>query len=318
MAAAKKFPPVARIAYLGPPGTFSEEALLSEPDLAVCERVALPTITDAIKAVADHAVDAAFVPIENSIEGSVNQTLDELIFGEDLFIQREVVLEVHLDLLGLASATIEGAKRVLSFPHALGQCRVFIARHLGGVEIVATNSTADAARLVSESRDADALAVAPALAAKLYGLNVLAHAIEDHGENRTRFVLLAPKVVPHPTGHDRTAIVCFQQANHPGSLHEILGQFAARSLNLTRIESRPTKQALGEYCFVIEVEGHIADEVLGDCLRELQADLESVKFLGSYPVFGVEASELREELSEHRKSAAQWLSSLRSRISSDT
>jgi len=317
MDAAKKLPHETRISYLGPPGTFSEEALLSEPDLSECEFIASSTISEAIKAVARGDVDAAFVPIENSIEGSVNQTLDELIFGEDLFIQREVVLEVHLDLLGLPSASIKGAKRVLSFPHALGQCREFISRDLGGVEFVATNSTADAARIVAEHQMEDALAVAPALAAKLYGLKVLAHAIEDHGGNRTRFVLIAPKVVPHPTGNDRTAIVCFQHANRPGSLHQILGQFAARSLNLTRIESRPTKQALGEYCFVIEVDGHIADEVLGDCLSCLQPDLESLKFLGSYPIFGEKASELREELSESRKSAAMWLSSLRARVEPD-
>ncbi|HUZ21849.1 MAG TPA: prephenate dehydratase [Acidimicrobiales bacterium] len=309
--------PLRRIAYLGPQGTFSEEALLSQPDLAEAELVASPTIADALAAAARREVDAAFVPIENSIEGSINAALDELIFATDLLVQREVVLDVRLDLLALPGTTFADVRTVLSYPPASAQCRNFVATNLAGATVGATSSTADAARLVAEERRRDTAAVAPPVAAKLYGLEVLAHGIEDHPGNQTRFVLVAPGAVPPPSGHDRTMVVCFQHADRPGSLHQILGQFAARSLNLTRIESRPTKQALGDYCFVIEVEGHVADEVLGDCLRELHAELEAVKFLGSYPVPGEAASEQRARIDAGRRSADAWLASLRERITPD-
>ena len=307
-----------RISYLGPAGTFTEEALLSEPDLAESELVAAPTIGEAFAALSSGRADAAFVPIENSIEGPVNATIDQLAFAQNLLIQREVVLDVHLDLLACAGADIGAIRRVLTFPHASAQCRGFLATHLPGAEIGATSSTADAARTVSESGRRDLAAIAGPLAAKLYGLDVLAHAIEDHGGNQTRFVLVAPSVVPAPTGHDRTTVVCFQHADRPGSLYAILGQFAARSLNLTFIESRPTKQALGQYCFVVTVEGHVADEVLGDCLKELRADLGEVKFLGSYPVPGAVASQRRAEIDAERRDAESWLAGLRARVAGGT
>ncbi len=217
-----------RIAYLGPQGTFTEEALLSEADLAEEELVAMPTIAEAIGAADQGLVEHAFVPIENSIEGSVSATLDQLVFETELLIQREVVLDVHLDLLALPGVPLSGVKRVISFPHATAQIRRYLAAALPGVEVGSTNSTADAARLVAEAGDASLAAVAPPLAAKLYGLEVLAHAIEDHAENSTRFVLLAKGRVPEPTGHDRTAIACFQRANRPGSLLEILARRGAK------------------------------------------------------------------------------------------
>jgi prephenate dehydratase len=304
----------ARVAYLGPPGTFSEEALLGEADLAAGELVAMPTIEEAIDAAERGEVDAAFVPIENSIEGSVNVTLDRLIFDADLYIQREVVLDVHLDLLARAGTPLPHIERVLSFPVAAAQCRSFLAARLPTASVVAASSTAEAARTVAESGRPGEAAVAPGLTARLYGLEVLAHAIEDHEGNQTRFVLVAPDHVPAPTGRDKTSIVCFQHADRPGSLHQILGQFAARSLNLTRIESRPTKQALGDYCFVIDVEGHLADELLADCLEELHVELEGVKFLGSYPAVGAGSSEVREQIAARRLAARDWLSGLRSKL----
>ena len=306
--------PHQRIAYLGPQGTFSEEALLSEADLAQEELVAKDTIGDAMAATVSGAVDAAFVPIENSIEGSVPETLDGLVFGPNLLIQREVVHDVHLDILGVAGTDLARVREVLSYPHASGQCRAFLARELPQARVGATSSTAEAARTVAERGETSAVAIAPPIAAKIYGLEVLAHAVEDHPGNRTRFVLVARDRVPPPTGHDRTMVVCFQHADRPGSLHDILGQFAARSLNLTRIESRPTKQQLGDYCFVIEVEGHVSDEVLGDCLAELHSDLAAVRFLGSYPVPGADASERRAEVDARRRRAETWLAQLRARV----
>ncbi len=303
-----------KIAFLGPRGTFTEEALLSVPGLEDAELIPLATIGEVLTAVDVGEVGAGFVPIENSIEGTVPVTLDHLVFESDLHIQAEAILDIHLHLLALPGTKLSEVERVISIPHASAQCRRFIRDVLGGVEVVASNSTAEAARLVGTEQMAGTAAIAPMLAGRLYGLVALAEAIEDFSENQTRFLLVAPRVVPPPTGHDRTSIVCFQQADRPGSLHEILSHFSARSLNLTKIESRPTKQSLGDYCFVIDLEGHVADEVVGDCLRELHASLAGLKFLGSYPAAGVHGPRLREEVSERRRSADEWLRGIRSQV----
>lgn len=303
--------PPATIAFLGPPGTFTEEALLGQPDLAVAKLVPMGSIAEVLSATHDGAVDAGFVPIENSIEGTVSATIDHLVFDTDLLLQREVVLDVHLHLLGLPGSSLPDVRRVVSFPHASAQCRGFLKRELPDVEIVASNSTAEAARTVGEERRPGSAALAPALAADLYGLEVLAEAVEDHADNQTRFVLVARHRVPPQTGHDRTSIVCFQRADRPGSLHQILGQFAARSVNLSKLESRPTKLGLGSYCFVIDLWGHVCDEVVGDCLRELRMELADVKFLGSYPAASAEGPDLRRELEHARQEADHWLGGLR-------
>ena len=304
-----------RIAYLGPRGTFSEEALLGEADLVGSELVPTVTIPDAIVAVASGEVDAAFVPFENTIEGSVNLTLDQLVFDVDMFIQREVVLEVHMDLLARAGETLDSITRVLSFPFATAQVRGYLAANLARAAVEATNSTADGARLLGDL-DFDGLgcaAVAPPLTAKIYGLNVLAHAIEDHHGNQTRFLLVTTDGVPAPTGHDRTTIACFQPSDRPGSLYDILGSFFARSLNLTRIESRPTRRGLGDYCFVIEFEGHVQDDATGECLRELQTTGVHVKFLGSYPVHGGLSSPRPSKEEQALINPDDWLEDLRSK-----
>ena len=172
----------------------------------------------------------------------------------------------------------------------------------------------DAARLLGESGSPEGAAIAPRLAAERYGLSVLVEDVEDHPDNQTRFVLVARTRVPKPTGHDKTSIVCFQRADHPGSLHGILGQFAARNINLTKLESRPTKQALGDYCFVIDLVGHVGDEVVADCLRDLHAGLAGVKFLGSYPAAGEHGPEQRRQADAAWQAADDWLDRLRSAI----
>jgi len=308
---------LSRIAYLGPQGTFSEEALLSEPDLAECEVIPTQTIAEAIAAAANGEVDAAFVPLENAIEGSINATLDQLVFDVDLTIEREVVLEIHLDLLGVPGVTENGVRRVYSFPAATAQCRKYLAEHYPEAEIVATNSTADAARTLAEEGSLESVAVSPTLAAKLYGLEIISHAIEDHPGNQTRFALVGRRAVPRPTGRDRTTIVCFQRANRPGSLAEMLTRFAAREVNLTRIESRPTKQGLGDYCFVIEFEGHLMDEIVGDCLRDLHMITGRMKFLGSYPVPGGTPSDFRARVEAERRLADEWLAARRGSVEQD-
>jgi prephenate dehydratase len=302
------------VAFLGPPGTFTEEALLGEPDLASAGLVPMSTIGEVLDATHEGRVEAGFVPIENSIEGTVAATIDHLIFDADLLLQREVVLDVHLHLMAPAGVRLEDVRRVVSFPHATAQCRGFFQRSLQGAELVASNSTAEAARLVGTERRHGTAALAPRLAAELYGLEIVAEAVEDHPDNQTRFMLVGRHRVPPPTGHDRTSIVCFQRADRPGSLHQILGQFAARSINLSKLESRPTKLGLGDYCFIIDLWGHVCDEVVGDCLRELRMELAEVKFLGSYPAASERGPELRREIEAARHEADDWLAELRRRV----
>ena len=305
-----------RIAFLGPPGTFTEEALLAEPDLAGGELVPLRSMPDVLAATARGEVDLGFVALENSIEGTVRQVLDGLIFEHDLLIQREVVLSVRQNLLAPPGTTLADVKRVASFPDAAAQCRRFLNKHLPGVEIVAATSTAEAARSVAEAAPDGTAALGTALAAELYRLDILAEAIEDHHDNTTRFVLVAPPTagIPEPTGHDKSTVVCFQKRDQPGSLHGILGQFTARNINLTKLESRPTKHSLGDYCFIIDLEGHIDDEVVADCLRDLHAMLRDLKFLGSYPAAGEHGPAIRRDAEEAWRAADEWVTDLRASV----
>jgi prephenate dehydratase len=297
-----------RVGYLGPEGSFSHQAVNS---LTSVEPVAYPSIEDLLGAVAAGELEQALVPIENSLEGTVSATIDALVFDYDFVILQEIVLPIHLHLLARPDVAIEEVKSVRSYVHALAQVRSFV--HERGLETVQTTSTSQAARDVSESSEPWG-AVGSALAGELFGLRVIAADIEDHPDNVTRFVLVGRDDVATPTGHDRTTIVCFQDSDRPGSLYAMLGRFAARDVNLTKLESRPTKQALGDYCFVIEFEGHVADDVVADCLADLQAHLARVKFLGSYPVTGEGASDRREEVADARRSAAAWIESIRGRV----
>jgi prephenate dehydratase len=305
--------PTTTVAYLGPEGTFTEEALVSQADLAGAKRLAFGSFWDVLEAVDNGRSDVGLVALENSIEGTVNVTLDQLIFAHELWIVRELELEVAQCLVGLGGARLDLIKKVVSIPVATAQCRDWLSRHMAGVEEEASASTADAVRRVAGAQDPHVAAIGTRRAAALYGLEVLAPSIEDHEANTTRFVVVARPEwgIPAPTGHDKTSIVCFQSSDHPGSLHTILGQFAARSLNLTKLESRPTKKALGEYCFVIDIQGHIADEVVADCLRDLHATLPAVKFLGSYPAAGDDGEQRRQAASEAWLSADSWLRELR-------
>ncbi|MFN8034715.1 MAG: prephenate dehydratase [Acidimicrobiia bacterium] len=302
------------LAYFGPPGTFTEEAVRSQPDLARIERVPYRSIPDVLAAVESGEADLGMVPLENSIEGSVTVTLDTLAFESDLLIQREVDLPIALVLCARSGTELSDISRLLAFPHASAQCRRWLANKLPDAELAAANSNADAAREVSRSRRAGVAAIANAFAAELYGLDVLATEIEDHPENQTRFVLLG-RGIPAPTGHDKTSIVCFQREDKPGSLLAILSEFASRAINLTKLESRPTKQSLGDYCFVIDFEGHVADELTSDCLRTLTAKQANVKFLGSYPVAGEEEAHAKRRAHGRAwKQAGAWIDDLRAQI----
>jgi prephenate dehydratase len=298
----------ARVGYLGPEGSFSHEAVTTLSDV---EPVAVETIPDLLAGVASGELDRALVPLENAIEGTVSATIDGLVFDHDLFIENELVLPIHLHLLARDGTALGEVTTVYSYVHALAQCRAYLTGL--GVATVQTTSTSQAARQVAEA-SAPWAAVGSALAGTLFGLVPVARDVEDHPDNATRFVLVGRDEVAAPTGHDRTTIVCFQDADRPGSLYAILGRFAARDINLTKLESRPTKRGLGDYCFVIEFEGHVADDLVADCLADLQAHLAHVKFLGSYPVTGEDAVEVRAEVAVARASAREWVDALRTRI----
>lgn len=302
------------VAYLGPAGTFTEQVLLTQPDLAAAQLVALPTMSDVLFAVNEGEVDAGVVAVENAIEGTVNVAIDTLAFDVDLHIQRELVLRVQMNLLTVPGAALTDIKKVLSIPVAAAQCRTWMRANLPGVEATATGSTAEAADIVATTADPSLAAIANTRSAEVYGLTAVATDIEDHPENETRFVVVTKTGVPAPTGHDKTSIVVFQRADVPGSLLGILQEFAARGINLSLLLSRPTKNRLGDYCFVLDLDGHISDEVVADCLRNLKAKHAEVKYLGSYPAAGPHGHEARQRSDEQFRAADAWLASLRDQI----
>jgi len=304
-----------RVGFFGPAGTFTEQALLTQPDLEAMERVALRTVPDVLDAVDSGEVDVGFVPIENSIEGTVNFTQDALVFDHDLLIQREVVLDIEHCLLARPGTTLTDVKTVLSIPVATAQCHAFLRRILPNVEVHAANSTAEAARIASEDGAHCVAAIAPANAAGLYGLEVLQRNIADHEGNQTRFVLVGKDRVPSRTGNDKTGVVVFQRADEPGSLIGILQEFAARRINITQLLSRPTKRGgLGDYCFIIYADGHVSDELMADALRDLRTKQGDVKFLGSYPAASKHTQSVREHADQRSRDADDWIGAIRSRI----
>ncbi len=304
-----------RVGFLGPRGTFTEQALMTQHDLAHAEHVLYRTMPDVLDGVERGEVDLGFVAIENSIEGTVNLTQDELAFSHDLLIQREVVLDIEHCLMAQPGVTIDEIKVVLSIPVASAQCHAYLRNHVGQAELRASNSTAEAARMVAEELGRVSAAVAPRAAAELYGLEIIAPDIADHPGNQTRFVVVAKEGIPAPTGHDRTALVIYQRADEPGSLISILQEFAARRINLSNLLSRPTKDGgLGDYCFVVYADGHVADELVADAMRSLRIKQGNVKFLGSYPAAGEHASTAREHADVRWREADAWIDHLRSGI----
>ncbi len=313
---ADRVAPDRRVAFLGPAGTFTEEALRTESDLAAARLLPERGFAQVLAAVEEGRADYGFVALENAIEGSVVAALDQLVFERDLLIVREVLLPVTQHLLAPPGTELGEIDRVVSFPVATAQCRTWLSAHLPDAEELAATSTSEAVRTIATERPPGTAAIGTALAGTLYGLDVLASGIEDHDHNVTRFALVAPAAggVPAPSGHDKTTVVCFQTTDRPGSLHGILGQFSARDINLVKLESRPTKQALGQYCFIVDFEGHVADEVVADCLRDLHVTLEEVKFLGSYPAAGEPGVERRRDAHQAWAAADAWIDAIRRSI----
>ena len=296
-----------RLTYLGPEGTFSEAALRSTPEAADAELVACPSVADALDAVRDGTADAAMVPLENSIEGSVATTLDELAAEPTLRVVREVLLPVSFALLARAGTALGSVSTVTTIPHAEAQVRGWLRRNLPGIRFIPAASTADGARAVAAG-EADAAISAP-LAAQRYGLDILADEIHDNADAVTRFVLVTgPGAPPAPSGSDRSTVVAFIADDHPGALLEILTEFAVRGVNLTRIESRPTGGGLGRYYFSIDCEGHVADARVGEALSALRRVCDDVRFLGSYPrADGVRPQLRAGTADEDFAAAARWL-----------
>ena len=268
-----------RVAFLGPEGTFtSQAASRAVPD---AQREPLPTIAEVIAAVRNGAVDLGVVPMENSIEGSVNLTLDDLAFGAaGAYIRDEITMPITMNLLAKPGTTLQQITVVRSQPHALAQARGWLADNLPDAAQQAATSTAEAAREAAAS-DGTLAALGPAGAAERFGLTVLAGDVEDHTGNATRFVVLGTTMTP-PTGADKTSLVVFFGEDRPGLLLRILDEFALRGINLTKIESRPTKQALGEYCIFIDCAGHISEARVAEALRSVHRHAAEVRILGSY------------------------------------
>ena len=271
---------MSRLACLGPPGTFSEEAALKHE--ATAELVPMPTITAATAAVDSGMADQAIVPIENSLEGSVTETLDLLIHSaRPLLIWSELTLPIDHYLLSKKETKAGDVRTIFAHPQALGQCRSFVERCFPktAVEAALSNSAAVEEMMAREG----AAAIGTLRAAEIYGASVLARGIQDRTANVTRFVVLARE--DHPaTGRDKTSLACgFDVEDRPGLLVGALEEFSQRSINLSKIESRPSKERLGTYIFLMDVDGHRTDVLLADALKQVEARCSFFRILGSYP-----------------------------------
>ncbi|MDQ7993567.1 MAG: prephenate dehydratase [Propionicimonas sp.] len=269
------------LGYYGPAGTFTHQALQT---FSGDEAIPFDTVGQALDAVRSGAVEAALVPIENSVEGGVTVTLDNLSDGRRLMIVREVILPVQFTLFARPGTGIGDVRRVLTHPHAAAQVRGWLAANVPLASVTEGGSTAAAAKEVSDPTSKYDAAVSAEVAGRMYGLDPLATGIADNPSAVTRFVLVSkPAPPPPPTGADKTTLVAYMHADRPGALLEILEQFAGRGVNLCRIESRPTKTGLGNYCFSIDAEGHMREPRLAEAMLGLHRICEDVVFLGSYP-----------------------------------
>ncbi|WP_435201602.1 prephenate dehydratase [Janibacter sp. GS2] len=302
-------------AYLGPEGTFTHEALTRWVPAAGQDYVPHGSVDSALDALRSGEVDAAVVPIENSVEGGVSATLDALASGDPLIVVGEVLVPITFVAAGRAGTTLSDLRAIGTHSHAWAQVRGW-ADHVAPQAIyVPTLSTASAAKDLAEHPDDlgyDAAVCAP-VAAEHFGLEVLAHDIGDMANAVTRFVVVSrPEVQPAPTGRDKTTVVLFQRNDRAGGLLELLEQFSVRGINMTRLESRPTKESMGAYCFSIDLEGHVQDERVGAALMSLHRICADVRFLGSYPAAsGAEVSIDPIATDRAFVAARDWLERLR-------
>lgn len=302
---------MARYAFLGPQGTFTEVAL--EGITAIDDlRIPYANVTATLDAVRDGEVDFALVPIENSVEGVVARTLDELAIGDPLVIVAETTIPVNFALAVNGAKPKDEITQIATHPHAESQCRKYIAKNYPHAEIIPMPSTAAAAEAVS--RGEYHAAITSASAASRYSLLVVEDEVGDAKGAETRFVLVSrPGRIPEPSGYDRTSLVAFIGADHAGALLEVLTEFSVRGVNLTFIQSRPTGAGLGDYHFIIDAEGHINDERVGEALMGLRRICADVRFLGSYPrADKIAPTTNRNAHDENFTEASEWLESVRS------
>lgn len=270
-----------KIGYLGPAGTFTEAAAIEYDSESTL--VPLPSIPSVAESVRSGETDEGIVPIENSLEGAVTTTLDLLIQEKTLFIRQELAIPIEHCLLTSYAWTDDSIKLIYSHPQALGQCREFLEKTFPEAQAVATLSTATAVEEMKASK-IPAAAIAPQRAAELYQVKIIAKGVQDFPNNVTRFVVLS-STEHSPTGNDKTSICFGFDTNQAGLLYDVMGDFAVRGINLTKVESRPTKEILGRYIFLVDLEGHKDDLAVKDALNAVALKTSSLKIFGSYPVF---------------------------------
>ena len=322
-------------AYLGPEGTFTQMALTAwAPSQGAVHRPC-GSVDQALALLRSGEVDGAMVPIENSVEGGVSATLDALASGDPLVVTAEVLVPITFVLAARPGTPLSSVRAVGTHSHAWAQVRGWMGEHLPDAAYVPTLSTASAAEGLAlhggrggrpggpdagadhgptpGERPAYDAAVCAPVAASNHGLDVLAEGIGDNAAAVTRFVMVArPGRLPERTGADKTTLVLFQRDDHAGGLLELLEQFAVRGINMSRLESRPTKASMGSYCFSIDIEGHVLDERVGEALLGLKRVCADVRFLGSYPAaHGAEVQVRPTTTDEAFGSARAWLRSLR-------
>ena len=303
------------IGYLGPRGTFTEVALRAMPSVQGASARPLPSVDTVLDQVRSGELDGGVVPIENSLEGPVTPTLSALESDDaPLVIVEELAIAVRFSLLVRPGTALGDIRQVATIPIAAAQCKKWLTANLPSAQMLAELSTARAAQRLGEDEPPpyDA-AISPAIAAEHYGLEVLVDGIGDNPDASTRFVLIRrPGPPPERTGADKTSLVLYMHEDRSGALLEILTEFAVRGVNLTRIESRPTRKQLGDYYFSIDCEGHLADARVGEALAGLHRVCADVRFLGSYPRHDGKPPLLRPGVTDGDFAEAQsWLSSMR-------
>jgi len=266
-----------RVVFQGESGAYSEMAALQHFGKSI-ELVPQKTFSDLFEAVENQKAEHAIVPIENSIEGSVNETYD-LLLNTKLMVSNEVYLRVVHCLIGYSNSGMEKIQAVYSHPQALGQCRGFIRSH--GFEPIPFYDTAGSVKMLKELQIDNAAAIASERAAEIYGMKIFAKSIQDSKNNYTRFLILSHND-SEPTGNDKTLVI-FTTKHMPGALHHVIEEFASRDINLTMIMSRPTKEKPWEYNFYVDFEGHRSQQKIGECLEQLKDKTTFLKVIGSYP-----------------------------------
>jgi prephenate dehydratase len=268
------------VAYLGPPGTNTEVAAIrARPG---DQHIPFATVTRAVRALENGEADYAVVAIENSLQGTITESVDLLIHDEGIAIAGEIVLVIEHCLMGRPGASRESIRTVFSHPQSLGQCRRYLEAHFPGAQTEAALSNSEAVAVMMKTPDS--AAIAPARAAEIYGATIVERGIEDSKNNKTRFVVLA-RGGAEPTGHDKTSIAFAVAHDRPGTLVSVLHEFADRAINLTKIESRPSGEELGVYIFLVDIEGHREDPLVAQALAAVKEQADFFKVFGSYPAW---------------------------------